>query len=54
VGVILLWVRVFPRESLNPVGAAQPGRRPSAVAVAASLRVLLADARCDARSNMAG
>jgi hypothetical protein len=22
VGVILLWVGVFPRESLNPVGAA--------------------------------
>jgi hypothetical protein len=24
VGVILLWVGVFPRESLNPVGAALP------------------------------
>jgi hypothetical protein len=23
VGVILLWVGVFPRESLNPVGVAQ-------------------------------
>jgi hypothetical protein len=26
VGVILLWVGVFPRESINPVGAAQAAR----------------------------